>query len=89
MGAVVCAASMMLDIPVILVFSGIIYFVESVSVIIQVLSFKLTKKRVFKMTPIHHHFEMCGWNEIKIVFVFSLVAAIFSLVGCIGFVGLM
>ena len=89
MGAVVCAASMMLEIPVILLFVGVIYFVESVSVMIQVTSFKLTKKRVFKMTPIHHHFEMCGWNEVKIVFVFSLVAALFSLIGCIGFVGVM
>ena len=89
MGALVCAAAMMLEIPLILLFTGIIYFIESVSVIIQVISFKLTKKRVFKMTPIHHHFEMCGWNEIKIVFVFSLVAAVFALIGCIGFVGIM
>ncbi len=89
MGAVVCASAMMLDIPIIILFVGIIYFVESVSVVIQVLSYKLTKKRVFKMTPIHHHFEMCGWNEIKIVFVFSLITAILSAVGCFGFIGIM
>lgn len=89
MGAVVCSIVMMLDIPIILLFVGIIYYIESFSVMIQVLSYKLTKKRVFKMAPIHHHFEMCGWNEVKIVFVFSLVTAIFSLIGCFGFIGIM
>ena len=89
MGGMVCAIAMMLDIPVILLFVGIIYFIESISVMIQVTSYKLTKKRVFKMTPIHHHFEMCGWNEVKIVFVFAAVAAVFSAIGCFGFIGIM
>jgi len=89
MGAVVCAVAMMLDVPIILLFVGIIYYIESVSVMIQVISYKLTKKRVFKMTPIHHHFEMCRWNEVKIVFVFSLISAIFALIGCFGFIGIM
>ena len=89
MGAMVCAVAMMLDIPIILLFVGIIYYVESISVMIQVLSYKLTKKRVFKMTPIHHHFEMCGWNEVKIVLVFSAVTAVFALIGCFGFIGIM
>ena len=89
MGGMVCAIALMLDIPIILFFVGIIYFVESFSVMIQVTSYKLTKKRVFKMTPIHHHFEMCGWNEIKIVLVFTLVAAVFSALGCFGFIGIM
>ena len=51
------------------------------SVVIQVISFKTTGKRVFKMSPIHHHFEMCGWGEVKIVMVFSAVTAVF---GCIA-----
>lgn len=89
MGAVVCAVAMMLDIPIILFFVGIIYYIESVSVMIQVISYKLTKKRVFKMTPIHHHFEMCSWNEVKIVFVFSVVTAVFAAIGCFGFIGIM
>ena len=89
MGACVCAVSMMLDVPVLLLFVGIIYYVESVSVMIQVTSYKLTKKRVFKMTPIHHHFEMCGWNEVKIVLVFSAVTAIFAAIGAYGFIGIM
>ncbi|MBP3580423.1 MAG: phospho-N-acetylmuramoyl-pentapeptide-transferase, partial [Clostridia bacterium] len=64
MGSVVCAAAIMLDVPIILFFVGIIYYIESFSVMIQVISYKLTGKRVFKMTPIHHHFEMCGWGEV-------------------------
>ncbi len=56
---------------------GIIFCVETLSVMIQVTSFKLTGKRVFKMSPIHHHFELCGWSENKIVLVFSLVSLIF------------
>ena len=55
---------------------GIIYVIETVSVIMQVTYFKLTHgKRIFKMTPIHHHFEKCGWSEIKIVVVASIVTA--------------
>jgi phospho-N-acetylmuramoyl-pentapeptide-transferase len=53
-----------------------IWLMEGVSVIIQVTGYKLTKKRVFKMSPIHHHFEMCGWSEFKIVTVFSLISAV-------------
>ena len=89
MGAVVCAVTMMLDVPIMLFFVGIIYYIESVSVMIQVISYKLTKKRVFKMTPIHHHFEMCSWNEVKIVIVFSIVTAVVSAIGCFGFIGIM
>ena len=59
---------------------GIVFVLETASVIIQVTSFKLTGKRVFKMSPIHHHFEMCGWKEVKIVLVFSLVGLIGALI---------
>lgn len=89
MGACVCSIAMMLDLPIILLFVGIIYYIESVSVMIQVFSYKLTKKRVFKMTPIHHHFEMCGWNEVKIVFVFSAITAALAIAGCFGYIGMM
>ena len=89
MGAVVCAAAIILEVPMILIFVGIIYYIESFSVVIQVISYKLTGKRVFRMTPIHHHFEMCGWGEVKIVFVFSIVTAIFAAIGCFGFLGVM
>ena len=57
---------------------GIIYLVETLSVMLQVTSFKLTGKRIFKMSPIHHHFELCGWNETKIVKVFAFVTLLFS-----------
>ncbi len=78
LGGGVCALAFMLADPAIILIIGIIYVIESLSVIIQVSSFKLTGKRVFKMSPIHHHFEKCGWSEIKIVSVFSLITAMFS-----------
>ncbi len=62
-----------------LIIAGIVYIIETMSVIIQVTMFKLTGKRVFKMSPIHHHFEMCGWSENKIVITFSAV----TLLACI------
>ncbi len=68
----------MLDEPFVIIVAGIIYIVESLSVMIQVGAFKLFGKRVFKMSPIHHHFERCNWSEIKIDIVFSIV----SVIGC-------
>ena len=67
--------------PLLIVIVGGIYVVEALSVIIQVTSFKLTGKRVFKMAPIHHHFEQCGWNEVKIVTVFSIITVILCIIG--------
>lgn len=64
---------------------ALVFCCEILSVIIQVTSFKLTGKRVFKMSPIHHHFELCGWNEKKIVTVFSLVGMIASSIVCVLF----
>ena len=85
LGAAVSSMAFILDCPILLVFTGFVYYVDSFSVIIQVTSFKLTGKRVFKMSPIHHHFEMCGWSEIKIVTVFSVTAALLCAVGSFGF----
>lgn len=79
LGGMVVAMAMGVRMPVLLIFAGIIYVVETLSLIIQVTSFKLTGKRVFKMSPIHHHFEMSGWNEIRIVVTFSLI----TVIGCI------
>ncbi len=64
---------------------GILFICETLSVMLQVTSFKLTGKRIFKMSPIHHHFELLGWSEKKIVFVFSLVSFIGSALAVIGF----
>jgi phospho-N-acetylmuramoyl-pentapeptide-transferase len=58
-----------------------VFVAETVSVIIQVLSFKLRGKRVFKMAPLHHHFEMIGWMEPRIIVRFWIVSIILVLVG--------
>ncbi len=78
LGGAVCAMAFAYDMPLILVIIGLVYIIETLSVIIQVLYFKLTHgKRFFKMAPIHHHFEMCGWSEWKLVIVAcSLTAAL-------------
>lgn len=75
LGGMVVALAFGLRRPLLLVFIGIVYVVETLSDIIQIGSVKLTGKRVFKMAPIHHHFEMSGWSEVKIVAVFSAVTA--------------
>ncbi len=76
LGGLVSACAVLLGQPLLLLLIGFVYFMETLSVILQVTSFKLTKKRIFKMSPIHHHFEMCGWSEKKIVLVFCSVTAI-------------
>ena len=82
LGDVVCGMAFALDMPLVLIMVGFVYIVETVSDIIQIVYFKVTHgKRFFKMAPIHHHFEMCGWNEEKIVFVFAAVSAIMCLIG--------
>ena len=78
LGGMVVALGMGIGLPILLIPVGIIYICEELSVVIQVTSFKLTGKRVFKMSPIHHHFEMSGWSEVKIVLVFSLTALLFG-----------
>ena len=75
--------AILLKIPLFIPIFGLIYFIETLSVMIQVGVYKKTKKRVFKMAPIHHHFEMSGWNEIKIVSVFSGVTLIMCLISYI------
>ena len=77
LGGIVCALAFAMDMPLILIFVGFVYIVETLSVILQVTYFKLTHgKRIFKMAPIHHHFEMSGWKEEKIVLVFTAVSAV-------------
>ena len=78
MGGAVTALAFGIGNPVILVLVGIIYMVEALSVVLQVISFKTTGKRIFKMSPIHHHFELSGWSEVKIVLVFSGVTLLFG-----------
>ena len=81
LGGIVCGLAFALDMPLVLILVGIVYIGETLSVILQVGYFKLTHgKRLFKMSPIHHHFEMCGWSEVKIVLVFTAVSALMCLV---------
>ena len=80
LGGSVCGLAFALDMPLILILVGLVYIVETLSVILQVGYFKLTHgKRIFKMAPIHHHFEMCGWSEIKIWVVFVTVSILMCL----------
>ena len=88
LGGVVCALAFALDMPLILILVGFVYIVETLSVILQVSYFKLTHgKRIFKMAPIHHHYEMCGWSEEKIVFVFAGVSALMCIIAWFGVSG--
>lgn len=81
LGGAVCAMAFGIGKPILLLLAGIVYVMETASVILQVGYFKLTKgKRLFKMTPIHHHFEMSGFNEIKICMLFCFI----TLLGCAG-----
>ncbi len=82
-GALGCAA-VASGLELFLIIGGFVFLFETLSVIIQVTVFKKTGKRVFKMTPIHHHFEMCGWKEPKIVFAFSAVTAVLCVVAYLG-----
>ncbi len=86
LGGLVVGLAFLVNSPLIIVLAGIVYIAETFSVILQVASFKLTGKRIFKMSPIHHHFEKSGWSEIKIVAVFSLVTLVFCIISYWGMV---
>ncbi len=80
LGGAISVLAIGLEMPIILVIAGFVYLFEALSVIMQVTSFKLTGKRIFKMSPIHHHFEMCGWREVKIVAVFTMVTVVLCII---------
>ncbi len=84
LGGVVSAIAVVNGWSLYLVIAGLVYVIEALSVILQVTFFKLTGKRIFKMSPIHHHFEMCGWSEIKIDLVFCAVTAILCVIAYAG-----
>ena len=87
LGGVVCGLAFALDMPLILILVGFVYICETLSVILQVGYFKLTHgKRLFKMAPIHHHFEMCGWKEVKIVITFALVSCVMCVIAWLGII---
>lgn len=85
LGGFVAAAAYMMQMPLFIVIVGFIYMIEVISVIMQVTYFRATGgKRIFKMAPIHHHFELCGWSETRVVAVFSIVTALLCLVALMG-----
>ncbi|MBO8462417.1 MAG: phospho-N-acetylmuramoyl-pentapeptide-transferase [Firmicutes bacterium] len=84
LGGFVVSTAYMLRMPLFLAIVAFIYLIEVLSVIIQVISYHTTGKRVFKMAPIHHHFELSGWPETKVVAIFSIVTAILCLIGLLG-----
>ena len=84
LGGAVSGILLVLKSPLLVIIVGGIYILEVLSVIIQVTSFKLTGKRVFKMAPLHHHFEQLGWTEVKIVTLFSVITFILCVIGLIS-----
>lgn len=88
LGGALGAAAVVTRNELLLVFIGGLYVVETLSVIIQVISFKSTGKRVFRMSPLHHHFELSGWSEKRVVSTFWLVSLAFSALGLLGIYGI-
>lgn len=84
LGGMVVALAFAIGQPLILILVGVVYWIEALSVILQVISYKTTGKRIFKMSPIHHHFEMSGYSEVKIVLIFSIVALLGSVLAVLA-----
>jgi phospho-N-acetylmuramoyl-pentapeptide-transferase len=84
LGGFVASTAIVLQMPLFIPIVAFIYLLEVVSVIIQVLYFKKTGKRVFKMAPIHHHFELSGWPETKVVSIFAIATAVLCMIGFIA-----
>ena len=83
LGGVISSIAIYMRNPLILVIVAIVPIIETISVILQVLSFRLTGKRMFRMAPLHHHFELSGWRENKVVVIFSLITLIFCIIGVV------
>ncbi|MBR4261138.1 MAG: phospho-N-acetylmuramoyl-pentapeptide-transferase [Clostridia bacterium] len=81
LGGAISGIALYLKMPLILVILALIPIIETISVMIQVLYFKKTGNRIFKMAPIHHHFELSGWNENKIVSIFSVITLVLCVIG--------
>lgn len=81
LGGVISGLALYLKMPLLLLIIALIPVIETLSVMIQVAYFKKTGKRVFKMAPLHHHFELSGWKENKVVIVFSLITLVLCIIG--------
>lgn len=84
LGAVLGVIAVILKHEILLAIVGIVFVLETVSVMIQVIYFKKTGKRFFKMAPIHHHFEQLGWSEVKVVYTFWAVTIVASFIGLLS-----
>lgn len=84
LGGMTVGAAFVMNNPLLVLVFGLMFVLETLSVMLQVSCFKLTHKRIFKMSPIHHHFEKCGWSEIKIVCVFSFMTLVFCTLAWFG-----
>ena len=81
LGGILAAISVILHKEIAFLFIGLVYILETLSVIIQVAYFKKTGKRIFKMSPLHHHFELTGYGEVKTVYIFVAIAVVSSAIG--------
>lgn len=83
LGGVISSIAIYIRNPFILIIIAIVPIIETISVILQVLSFRFTGKRMFRMAPLHHHFELSGWRENKVVVIFSLITLVFCIIGVV------
>lgn len=81
LGGAIAAVAILLKLEIILIIIGGVFVIVTLSVILQVISFKTTGKRIFRMSPLHHHFELIGWSEWRIVVTFWTVGLIFAVLG--------
>ncbi len=81
LGGVISGISLYLKMPLLLIIIALIPILETLSVIIQVIYFKKTGNRIFKMAPLHHHFELSGWSENKVVMIFSMITLLVCIIG--------
>jgi phospho-N-acetylmuramoyl-pentapeptide-transferase len=79
LGSAIGTMALLIKQEILLVLVGGVFVLEALSVIIQVASFKLTGKRVFRMAPLHHHFELAGWSEPKVIVRFWILGIMFAL----------
>jgi phospho-N-acetylmuramoyl-pentapeptide-transferase len=85
LGGGIAAVAAFNHMEVFLLLLGGVYVIETLSVILQVISFQTTGKRIFRMSPLHHHFELVGWKETKVVKLFYVMAIIFVIIGLLSF----
>ncbi|WP_251549062.1 phospho-N-acetylmuramoyl-pentapeptide-transferase [Neobacillus muris] len=81
LGGAIAAISILTKLEILLIIIGGVFVIETLSVILQVASFKTTGKRIFRMSPLHHHYELAGWSEWRVVVTFWSVGLIFAILG--------